>query len=392
MNPFPLIQRMLTHIHVLAEEIGPRGSTTEGERRGAEYCRAVFEQLGLSPRLETFRSAVSIFHPHLLGSGMMLAAFFLYPLGATVTAGLAALLSLLALVSELQELGFHDNLFRKLVPKGQSQNVFGVVPPAGEHLRDLVLIGHIDTQRTPLVFSTPTWVERYKAFTTAAFVLFALQVLLFSLGTVFQWPWIWPAAIPSAVCALLLAALCIEADRSPYTAGANDNASAVAMVLALAEEFVAQPLTHTRVWCVCTGCEEVQHYGAIDFFQRHRAEMKDPRGLVFELLGCAGPGWLTQEGIIVPFRSDPGLVRLAEELSAANPAWGAYPVQISGGNSELADCARFGVPAITFFGLTRSGEAPHWHQPGDTADKIQPQVLQRTYQMIRAMITRIDQG
>ncbi len=39
----------LEHIRVLAEDIGPRGSTTEGERRGAEYCAQVLEQLGLTP-------------------------------------------------------------------------------------------------------------------------------------------------------------------------------------------------------------------------------------------------------------------------------------------------------------------------------------------------------
>lgn len=54
-------------------------------------------------------------------------------------------------------------------------------------------------------------------------------------------------------------ALCIEADRTPFTAGANDNASAVGLVLTLAEALVKQPLQHTRVWLACTGCEEVQH-------------------------------------------------------------------------------------------------------------------------------------
>ena len=45
----------------------------------------------------------------------------------------------------------------------------------------------------------------------------------------------------------------------------------VGLVLALAEALVKQPLRRTRVWLVCTGCEEVRHYGAIDFFRRHRA-------------------------------------------------------------------------------------------------------------------------
>lgn len=392
MTPSPAVESILAHIRALAVEIGPRGSTTPQERLGAEYCRSVFQQLGLQPALETFQSARSIFHPHLIGALLMLVAFAIYPLGGRATALIAALLSLLVLVSELQELGFQDNLFRRLVSKGESQNVHAVIPPAGQHRQDLVLVGHIDTQRTPLVFRSPGWVEVYKAFTTVAFVLFAVQIVLFGLGAAFQWPWVWPAAVPSAVCALLLAALCIQADRTPFTAGANDNASAVAMLLALAADYSAAPLEHTRVWAVCTGCEEVQHYGMIDFYRRHRSALHNPRAIVFELVGCAGPGWLTQEGIIVPFRSDPALQTLAEAIAAEQPELDAYPVQISGGNSELADCVRFGVPAITLFGLTKTGQAPYWHQAGDTFDKIDPAVVDRTYRFTHEMIARLDRS
>ncbi len=386
-----LVQTWLEHIHALAVEIGPRGSTTEGERKGAEYCRLVLQRLGLNPVLETFTSARSIFHPHLFGSLAMLAAFALYPRGTWWVAALSACVSIAALVSELQELGFHDNLLRRLVPRGLSQNVHAVIPPSGEHHQDLILIGHVDTQRTPFIFRTYRMVELYKAFTTVAFVTFALQAVLYGLGAIYQWGWIWYATIPTALCALLLAAICVEAQRSPFTAGANDNASAVGLVLSLAEQVSQLPLKHTRLFCVFTGCEEVQHYGAIDFFRRHRTEMKNPRALVFDLLGCAGPGWLTREGIIVPFHSDPALVRLAEQLSSQNPQWGAYPVRINGGNSELADCVRFKVPALTLFGLTREGVAPFWHQAGDTFDRMDPLILGKTHAMAWAMIEALDQ-
>jgi hypothetical protein len=387
------LQTWMEHIHTLSVEIGPRGSTTDGERKGAEYCRSVLHRLGLKPVLETFSSARSIFHPHLISSLAMLAAFSLYPQpqGHWWVAALAACVSIAALVSELQELGFHDNLLRRMVPHGQSQNVFTVVPPSGEHHQDLVLIGHIDSQRTPLIFRSYQMVELYKGFTTVAFVTFVAQAVLYMLGAIFQWGWIWYATFPTAFSALLLAAICIEADRSPFTAGANDNASAVGLVLCLAEQVSQTPLKHTRLFCVCTGCEEVQHYGAIDFFKRHRPEMKNPRGLVFEMLGCAGPGWLTREGIIVPFYSDPALVKLAEQLSNQNPQWGAYPVQISGGNSELADCVRFNVPAITLFGLTRQGKAPFWHQIGDTFDRIDPLIMENTRAMVWTIIESMDQ-
>ena len=58
---FDAVQVWLEHIRSLAENIGPRGSTTEGERRGAGYCAQVLKQLGLAPQVELFTSARSIF-------------------------------------------------------------------------------------------------------------------------------------------------------------------------------------------------------------------------------------------------------------------------------------------------------------------------------------------
>ena len=261
----------------------------------------------------------------------MLLAFILFPLGGRITAILAALLSIFVLVCELMELSFQNNPFRKIVPKGESQNVFTVISPAGKHQRDLVLVGHLDSQRTPIIFSTGRWVKVYDRFTMVIFACFIVQAIVYSLAIFFQIPWAWYASIPAALCAILLAAMCIQAEATPFTAGANDNASAVGMVLALAEVFADQPLEHTRVYAVCTGCEEVQHYGMIDFYKRHQLELKNPTALVFEMLGCASPAWLTKEGIIVPFKADPGLVQLAESLAEENPEWDAHPAMISGG-------------------------------------------------------------
>jgi hypothetical protein len=387
----PKVSTWLGHIQALSVGIGPRGSTRPGERQGAAYARSQFERVGLKPVWETFRSARSIFLPHLMGSGMMLLAFLIFPLGGRLTSALAAALTVLALISELQELGLTDNIFRLLVPKGESQNVYTIIPASGEHHTDLVLVGHLDSQRTPLIFFTPTWVKIYDRFTTVAFVTFIIQAVLYTLAVVFPWSWVWLATIPTALSAILLAAMCIQADLTPFTAGANDNASAVGLVLTLAEEFARQPLEHTRVFAVCTGCEEVQHYGMIDFYKRHKTELKAPRAVVFEMLGCAGPAWLTQEGIIVPFKADPGLRTTLERLVATNPGWGAYPVKISGGNTEMADALRAGIPAITLFGLKKDGEAPYWHQKQDTFDKMDPVVMEKTWELTRAYLRELDQ-
>ena len=386
----PQISTWLEHVRVLSVDIGPRGSTREGERKGADYARTQFKHMGLQPVWEPFQSARSIFLPHLIGCGLILLAFIIHPYGGRIGTILSALLSILVLVSELQELGFQDNFYRRIIPKGESQNVHAIIPPAGEHKRDLVLVGHLDTQRTPFIFRSPSHVRIYDKLTTLIFITFILQTLLYSLSIFVQWNWIWAATIPTAVCALLLAAICIEADLTPFTAGANDNATAAGMVLALAEHYKKNPLQNTRVLAVCTGCEEVQHYGMIDFYKRHRAGLKDPKAVVFEMLGCAGPSWLTKEGIIVPFKADAGLVKIMEQLAEAHPEWEAFPSSVSGGNTEMADALRYKVPAITIFGMTRDGIAPYWHQQTDTFDKMDTRVMERTWDLTTALIQKID--
>ena len=108
------------------------------------------------------------------------------------------------------------------------------------------------------------------------------------------------------------------------------------------------------------------------------------------MLGCAGPAWLTKEGIIVPFKADSGLVSTIERLARQHPEWNAYPVSISGGNTEMADAIRFDVPAITLMGMTRDRIAPYWHQMDDTFDKMDPSVMQRTWDLTSALIHEID--
>lgn len=385
------VHSWMAHIDNLATGVGPRGSTTKVELLASKYCQMVLSDLGLKPKMESFQSARSIYQPHLLAAAMMLLSFAIYPLMGRVSAGAAAVLALLALGSDLLELSFRGNLLRWILPKGDSQNVVAVAPAGGRARQDIVLMGHVDSHRTPIIFSSERWVATYKAFTTVAFVAFAFQFVLYLLGAITQWLWIWPVSLGSVVAAVLLIALCLQADSTPFSAGANDNATGAGLVLTLAERLRRQPLRHTRVWLVCTGCEEVQHYGAIDFYRRHRHKLLAPKAIAFEMLGCAGPSWLTKEGIVIPFLADRQMVRWAEELAAVHPEWRAHPTAITGGNTEMADALRVGIPAITLTGMTPKGDAPYWHQVGDTADKMDREILARALAFVWAYLERLDQ-
>src|SRR3989304_275521 len=384
------VTEWLKHIHVLADEIGARGSTREGERRGTQCCAESLTRIGLLPRIDTFRSARSIYTPHLLASALMLASFVLYPMGGRLTAAIAAMLSAIALLSDLMELSFRDNLLRRLVPKGTSQNAVAEQKPRAAPRAALVLIGHVDSHRTPIIFSSARWLAAYRLFTTAAFILFAAQVLLYGLGAISAWGGIWPATIPSAVGAVLLAAMCLQADSTPFSRGANDNASGAGLVLALAHEFAERPLQHTRVRYGLTGSAEVQHYGAIDFPRRYARQLVRPKTIAFEMLGCAGPSWLAREGILIPFHADAEMVRLAQQVASEHPQWKAHSTVVSGGNTEMADPRRVRIPAIPLSGWGPHGEAPWWHMVADTVDKMDVEVLERAFAFTTAYIRALD--
>lgn len=381
----------LKHIRALAAEIGPRGSTTEGERRGHEYCRDIFVGQGLEPKWEAFRSAKSVFHPFLIVSLMMLLAFGIYPLAGHLSAGIAALIALVTFLSALLELSLRDNPLRRLVPKGKSQNVVGVISPQGKAQRDLVLIGHVDSQYTPLIFRSSGWLEAYKKFSTLALISFAGMVLIYLVGSFSQWSWIWPVSWIAGVFAVLLLAMCWQAISTPITCGANDNATAAGLVLTLAGHLRREPLKNTRIWLVCTGCEEALHDGAIDFFRRHKDELVRPQTLVLESLGCAGPSWLVGEGIVLPIFPDAELVKLAEQVAEQHPELESYPSRISGGVTEMSDSIRAGVPAITLMGLTRENILPYWHQLADTVDKMDSEALRRNYAFAWHYIQALDE-
>jgi Zn-dependent M28 family amino/carboxypeptidase len=231
----------------------------------------------------------------------------------------------------------------------------------------------------------------YQVFATSALVAFSGMVLLFLIGIFTRWTWIWPVSGIGAVFAVLLLALCVQAVYTPFTHGANDNATAAGLILTLAEHFRQMPLKNTRVWLVCTGSEEALHDGAIDFFRRHKSELTNPKAVVLESLGYAGPSWLVGEGIVLPILPDTNLVDLAEEVSKAHPELGAYPSRVSGGVTEMSDAIRAGVPAITIMGLTRENILPYWHQTADTVDKIDPAVLKRNYAFTWNYIQTLDE-
>lgn len=386
------MERWLEHIRALSVEIGPRGSTTSAERRAAEYVRDVLADLGANPRVETFASATSASLPYTLVTLISLVGVVLYPLSPPLTRWVGFSVSALAFACGFLELNLIPNPIRWLLPKGRSQNVYGVVEPADEATQDVLLVGHLDTHRTPLTHRTKAGLVFYELMLKVGFVSLLLVPLLYLVGAISGWRWLWPVSLVPGAFALATFAVTVHMDFTGFTPGASDNASGTGLALALAERAIGEPLRRTRLWAVAVGCEEVGVYGSFAFYRQHGAELADAHVITLDNLGIAGPAWILHEGLNLQFHSHPALIELAERIAAENPELGAYPQKWDVAYTDSAPAIKAGLKTITLLGVTQEKKLPYWHVPEDTIDKLRPDVLANTAEFAWRMVRAIDDG
>jgi hypothetical protein len=386
----------MEYIRYLAETIGPRGSTTRQERLAARYVAQVLRDAGLEPVTESFVSARSAWYPYVLFAGLMLVSDLLFLVGGRWGAIVALVLGLLSLASVLLELAFRPNPLRRLLPKGQSQNVWVRLPARDEPRERVVLLGHLDTHRTPLAFSTDGWLRLFRSLVPIGLVSAVLLIVLFAIGS-FAPGWLWRAlSIPFALVALGLLLLTLQADFSPYTAGANDNATGAGIVLSVAQRLNREPLAHTTVWAVLSGCEEVGCYGADAFAQAHRSELMDERGravwMALDGVGGAGarPGYLKRETFLLTSSSDAELLELAGRVAAQHPELDARARSFSGAYTEGAIGVKHGFRVLTLMESPQRGVLSQWHRPTDVIENLDPDVVERNEAFLWELLQEID--
>jgi hypothetical protein len=387
----PGAAQAVAYIYYLSEVIGPRGSTRPEEREAAEYAQGVLRHLGIEDvRVEAFESAASAWRPYVVCAFMALLAVAIYPWVGQVSALAAALLSALAFYWAYRELNFDGNILRRLLPKGKSQNVVGVIPPNGETQKQVVLIGHLDSHRTPLLFRTTLMVYVFMAVVALGFLSLGVNALLYLVGAVTGWPLLYTLSWGPAGLALIVLLLCLQADLTPYTKGANDNASAVGVNLSLAERLVREPLQRTEVWVLCSGCEEVGCYGMLAFLKAHKDELRQAYFIDLEGVGVGRLYYASREGMTRAYRSHPELVAMAEKVAARRPGLIAGPKVLPAGYTETGVVVKEGLKGITLVALSPQGFLPYWHQPGDTVDKMEEETLAKAHEFGWEMMREID--
>lgn len=237
---------LMEYVRTLSEEIGPRPATTDAEHRASEWIERVMAARGLETESQGFEAIRTYSWAYILYNLLTLASAF--------AAGFKPFLAWPAFaVSAIVAFFFWTDLdmrmgLTRLMPKGPSQNIIARhVPRArrGEKLRKIVIVAHYDSARASLAFSP----NMAKNFASAANLMKLCTLLtpVFVLAMAVPWtrswePWLW--YVTMAVSAYLLVPLFVNLHREfamPYVAGANDNASGVAVMLGVMERLVPAP-------------------------------------------------------------------------------------------------------------------------------------------------------
>ncbi len=372
-------QQAVEHIRFLSKEIGGRASCTTGERKAAEYVAEQMRASGLQEvRLEPYHGSPSTYRPYALAfAAALLGTLAVWSLGGRWAMAVAAILSALGAWGMLAETDFADNWMRRLLPKAGSLNAVGVIPAADQMRRRAVLCAHLDTHRTPIFYSSPTWHTLFGLLVGGSFVSMVVGAMAYALGAALGWGWVRWIGLVAAAFQTFALGLCLHADRAPFSPGANDNASGVGVILALAERLMADPPAHTEVWLAFTGCEETAAYGMAAFLEAHAAELgAEAVYIILDQVGLGRVSYLTSDGLIVRRKTHPLALELARRASAAQPELG---VQEHAGiaYTDAAVATKRGLIALTIDALPPPGaqEAMHWHQMSDTLDHVAPQTL-----------------
>jgi hypothetical protein len=337
-----------------------RPSASEGERRAAEWIRGELEALGVAAVVEEEPAVGSMALPLALLS----ATGVLAGLGGRRTAPLG----LLAAAAIVDDVSGGPQVFRRLLRQRTTWNVTGTAgDPDAE--ATLVFVAHHDAANGGLVFrpeltravadAFPGWYAKQST-SPQMLRLVAAGPALAAMG------WVGPIRkLGTAISAASALAFLDIATRT-VVPGANDNLTAVAVLLELARLLREQPVQGVRVLLVSTGSEESFMEGMRGWVRRHGPAL-DPartRVVVLETLGSPELILLEGEGMIWMTDYDPEV----RDLLAASAEQAGVPLRRGlrlGFATDALSALRAGLPVATLASCDEYKMPANYHSQRD---------------------------
>jgi len=373
-----------------------RPSASEGERRAAEWIAARMSDFGCHAAVERERAHGGYWWPLGLANALAVAGGLLARRGWRRAGAALAATAAAAIWDDVS--GGRLWFRRALLPHRDTCNV---VAETGDRTakRTVLLVAHHDAAHSGLVFHpalgripprvTP---ERHERSTQSLPILYAV--------------WLGPVAIGLSALTgvrrlsrygsmLAVGAIAAMADIGvrDVVPGANDNLSAVGVLLALAKAIQDRPTEGVRVLLVSTGSEESFMEGMQGFARRHFSELDRGQTEVLCLECLGGPTLIVLEGEgMLRMRDYP--VQTREALADAAAKAG---VRISRGLRTVAAtdaliALRAGYPTATLASVDYTKLPLNYHWPTDRPEALHWETIENaiatTEEFVRSAPTR----
>jgi hypothetical protein len=379
-----------------------RPTASHGERVAAEWVAERLRELGATgARVELEQVHGTFWWPLGLAAGAAMLAGVATLRGRP---GLGAALAGAAGAAALDDLPPGSRTLRSWLPQRQATTVVGEMGPAGADRtgaasadRTVVLVAHHDAAHAGLIYHPaipelvfgrlPWLIERSNTSPPLMAPAVAVPALV-GAGALSGRRGLTKAGMALAVASAAALADIALRDAVP---GANDNATGVAALLALARSLDLRPTERVRVMFVSTS-EEALCEGMHSFCRRHLPDLPPERTffLVLDTLGSPHLLVLRGEGMIrmreYPPRSLALLDGLAEELGIElfpnlrlrNATDGIIPLASGYECAALCSCTDLKQPA-------------NYHWPTDVPDNVDYGTLADAVRLSEAVVRRLDE-
>jgi aminopeptidase YwaD len=293
---------------------------------------------------------------------------------------------------------FFDSLFKQV----QGCNVTGIIEPAGEVRRQVLIAGHHDS---PYIFN---FLAHYEKWAGLRFLLGAVSYLYIAVvsiaGSIFNLFYgIWALrgiGLVIAIAGLVFAfPLYFFISRKP-SPGAGDNLNASSMAVQIARFFAAQrdagrPLQHTRLIALSTDGEEAGQKGALAYATRHLDELKSIPSYVL-----AVDSVYRRRDLMLITSDQHGTTPLSPDMTRECYAIATeldIPIQrkalpLGGGGTDAAVFAKAGIAAASLIGVSTSMmcEGHIYHTEQDTVEAIEPAAVEAVLEIAVNYILQKD--
>jgi hypothetical protein len=349
-------------------------SASQGERVAAEWIAGRLQEIGCTVIVDEEKAHGGYWWPVGLMSAAGVAAGMLALRGRRL---IGAAVGALAAAGIADDIDSGPHLFRhRFLPYHSTWNVLAEAGDAAAD-RTVVIVAHHDAAHGGLVFDPrpqralarryPERVERSK--TSAPFWFPVVGgPLLVALGSILKLKFLTRIGV---FLGLGTVAMMVDIGSRDAVPGANDNLSAVAVLVSLARSLKARPIKGLRVLLVSMGSEESLQEGILAFSRRHFHELPTDRTkfIVIDTVGSPRLVMVEAEGVLRMRHYNPELC----ELIATSAAELEVPL-VRGMQARASTDAvvpnKAGYPTALMVSFDKDKVLSNYHQPTDIADNL----------------------